>query len=359
LKYDQKVSGSNRTVLNIQMLRALAALLVVLFHLGGHYRDAGGIFTGLIEFSKWGLFGVDIFFIISGFVISYTVFPKQRNAQAAGTYFRHRLSRIYLGYWPFALLALYVIPIHTPENLANVSVFKTLTLTSGHLEFLALPVAWSLSYELYFYVIFGLLFCFSNKVIKRVLMVFFAVILLPTLFIDLDPWSNWAFWFSPYLLEFFCGVMIFLYRDFISQRRWMIPCITLVAAGFWFGTNADISPDTRVLFFAISAASIVMLALQLETNRLFVSPNWLVGLGDSSYTLYLSHVLMITAFYKLGLRDMLASQLQIVIELGFLTFIVFMLAVSHLYYKYIERPIYLKSINLRLPFTPRSVESSE
>lgn len=346
-------------VLNNQMLRALAALLVVLFHLGGHYRDAGGIFTGLIEFSKWDLFGVDIFFIISGFVISYTVFPKQRNVQSAGTYFRHRLSRIYLGYWPFALLVLFVIPIHTPENLANVSLFKTLTLTSGHLEFLALPVAWSLSYELYFYVIFGLLFCFSNKVIKNVLMVFFAVILLRTLFIELDPFSNWAFWFSPYLLEFFCGVMIFLHRDFVSQRRWMIPCIALVAAGFWFGKSTDINQDTRVLFFAISAASIVMLALQLETNRLLVSPRWLVSLGDSSYSLYLSHVLMITAFYKLGLRNMLASQSQIVTELGFLAFIVFMLAISHLYYRYIERPVYLKFIKLRLPFTGRSENPTE
>ena len=114
--------------------------------------------------------------------------------------------------------------------------------------------------------------------------------------------------------------------------------------------------DKRVLFFTISAASIVMLALQLKKNKLFISPCWLVGLGDSSYSLYLGHALMITAFYQLGLRDVLVSQPQIVTEMGFLAFIVFMLAASHLYYTYIERPIYLKANNLRLPFTRRSVE---
>lgn len=346
-------------VLNIQMLRAIAALLVVLFHLNGQYRDAGGAFSGLIEFSRWGFFGVDIFFVISGFVISYTVFPKHRNPQSRITYFRHRLSRIYLGYWPFALLALYVLPLHSPENLANVSTLKTLTLTSGHIEYLALPVSWSLSYELYFYLLFGLLFCFSNSVIKRVLSVLFMVVLVRTLFIDVDPFSNWAFWFSPYLLEFFCGVFIYNKRDLLSRRIFIGPTILLSIMALIPGMDAHASTDQRVLFFAVSAAAIVVLALQLEKNKLFISPKWLVSLGDSSYTLYLSHALMITAFYKFGFRDMLAAQSQPMIELGFLAFIIFMLLASHLYYLYVEKPVYRKSINKRLPFTRRHVESSE
>jgi peptidoglycan/LPS O-acetylase OafA/YrhL len=338
-------------VLNIQMLRAFAAILVVLHHLGPHYQDAGGGFTALTELAKWGFFGVDIFFVISGFVISFTVFPKKRDIHSAGIYLRHRLSRIYLGYWPFALLAVFVLPLHSPDNLVNVSMLKTLTLTSGDLNRLALPVAWSLSFELYFYMIFGLLFCFSNKVIKRVLLAAFVLLLLRILLINLDSGSNWAFWLSAFMLEFFCGVLIFLYRDLLSQRRWMIPGLSIIAVGLWLGVSKQfqLEPDTRVLFFGISAASIVMLALQLEVNKMFIAPRWLVSLGDSSYALYLSHVLLITAFYTLGLRDLVALQPQVLRELSFLAFLVFMIVASHLYYRYIERPVYLKAISLTLP----------
>ena len=329
------------------MLRALAALAVVLYHLGPHYQHAGGSLNFLIVAAQWGFFGVDIFFVISGFVISHTVFSRQRDLASAVTFLRHRLSRIFLGYWPFALLALYVLPLHSPENLVNVSTFDTLMLTSADLHKLAVPVAWSLSYELYFYGLFGLLYCGSNNVIKRVLLGIFLLLLVRTLFVKIDSDSNLYYWVSAYMLEFFYGVLIYLARELLSQRRLIVPALILIITGLVAGVNHSLEHDTRVLYFGISAATIVVLALQLEANRLFVAPTWLVSLGDSSYALYLCHLFIITAFYQYGWRDDLAAQSPIVMEFGFLALLAYIVFIAHFWYRRVERPLYLWAIGYK------------
>lgn len=331
-------------LLNIQMLRALAALAVVLYHLGPHYRDAGGGFDLLIRISEWGFFGVDVFFVISGFVISYTVFPKERSVQGAATFLRHRLARIYLGYWPFGLLALYVLPVHSVANLVNVSTFHSLTLTSADIMLLALPVAWSLAYELYFYALFGLLYSFSNTVIKHVLLAIFVLLLGRVLWVQIDPDSRLYFWVSAYLLEFLYGVMIYLFQDLLLKRRLIPLSGVLVIGGLMLGTGHQLEHDARVLYFGVSAAAIVVLALQLEQNGLFRAPAWLVTLGDSSYALYLSHLFVITAFYQWGWRDGLAAQSPWLVELGFLALLLYIVFLAHFWYRRIERPLYLKAI---------------
>jgi len=235
-----------------------------------------------------GFFGIDVFFVISGFVISLTVFPEQRNLQGAATFLRRRLARVYLGYWPFGLLALYALPLHNPADLLQVSTFLSLALTNADLTLLALPVAWSLAYELYFYALFGLLYCCSNAVIKRALLAIFALLLVRVLWLQVDT-------------------------------------------------------DSR-LYFGISAAAIVTLALQLEANGLFKAPGWLVSLGDSSYALYLSHLFIITAFYQWGWRDNLAAQSPWLVELGFLALLLYIVFLAHFWYQHLERPLYLKAI---------------
>jgi exopolysaccharide production protein ExoZ len=346
-------------LLNIQMLRALAALAVVLYHLGPHYRDAGGAFDALIRVSEWGFFGVDVFFVISGFVISLTVFPRERNLQGATTFLRHRLARIFLGYWPFALLALYVLPLHSPANLAQVSTFHSLTLTSADLTLLALPVAWSLAYELYFYGLFALLYGCSNTTIRRVLLGVFVLLLGRVLWLQVDPGSKLYFWVSAYMLEFLYGVLIYLYQDLVCKRRLIPASGVLIVAGLMLGAGSQLEHDARVLYFGISAAAIVTLALQLEANGLFKAPGWLVSLGDSSYALYLSHLFVITAFYQWGWRDDLAAQSPWLVELGFLALLIYIVFLAHFWYRRVERPLYLKAIGRKPEARPQPNPAGE
>jgi exopolysaccharide production protein ExoZ len=85
---------------NIQFLRAAASILVVLFH--------GAPIVGLVPGNHWvmglikhGYIGVDVFFVISGFVVSLTVDNALASGLSGFHYFAKRVSRIYVGYWPF------------------------------------------------------------------------------------------------------------------------------------------------------------------------------------------------------------------------------------------------------------------
>lgn len=341
-------------ILNIQMLRALAALGVVLFHLGPQYAAAGGSAQWLVDLAEWGFFGIDIFFVICGFVISHTVFEGQRDLQGVVDFFRHRLSRIYLGYWPFALLALYALPLHSPENLAHVSTWRTLTLSSADPYLLALSLAWPLAYGLYFYALFGVLYLCSNTLLKRILMLLFVMMLLRVLFMEVDTDSKFYFWFSPFMLEFFFGVLIYLYRDALTQRRMIAPAVVMLFAGFALVAGQVDQNDIRALCLGLSAAGLVLLALQLEFNKIFVAPRGLVSLGDSSYSLYLSHLFVIVAFYQWGWRDELAAKPQFMIELGFLALLFYIVFLAHFWYRRLELPLYRKAIGkpLKSPLRP-------
>jgi peptidoglycan/LPS O-acetylase OafA/YrhL len=341
-------------ILNIQMLRAFAALGVVLFHLGPQYAAAGGGAQWLVGLAEWGFFGIDIFFVISGFVISHAVFSRKRDSQGTVTYFRHRLSRIYLGYWPFALLALYALPLHSPENLAQVSTWRTMTLGSADPDLLALSLAWPLAYGLYFYALFGALYLCGNTLLQRILMLLFGLMLLRVLFMEVDTGSKLYFWVSPFMLEFFFGVMIYLYRDVLSKRRMIAPAVVMLFAGFTLVTGQVDDNDIRALCLGLCATGLVLLALQLESNKIFVAPQWLVNLGDSSYSLYLSHLFVIAAFYQWGWRDELAAKPQFMIELGFLGVLLYIVFLAHFWYRRLELPLYRKAIGkpLKSPLKP-------
>ena len=143
------------------MLRAIAALLVIMHHVLPHYKEMGGDLHAIYMISEWGFLGVDIFFVISGFIMAYTTFHKERNLMNAKSFFKHRLFRIYLGYWPFFFVMLFTLYITNKDQLSNLDIIGSFFLTNADMFQLILPVSWSLSYELYFYLLFLFTFFFS------------------------------------------------------------------------------------------------------------------------------------------------------------------------------------------------------
>lgn len=151
------------TLHNIQVLRAFAALLVVLHHFLPQFDVMGGKNALVTFISTWGFTGVDIFFVISGFIMVYTSFDKERGYDVAKTFLIHRLSRIFLGYWPFFLAMLFTLYRYEPVHLQTLDIFGSFSLLNANMFQLVLPVSWSLSYELYFYMMFVLTFFLSQK----------------------------------------------------------------------------------------------------------------------------------------------------------------------------------------------------
>ena len=93
---------------NIQALRGIAVLSVVFFHLLTIEQKYGGSRTILPDLFQFGLFGVDLFFVISGFVMVTVTRGKFQIPRQALRFIYHRVARIYPTYWVYSILVLIV-----------------------------------------------------------------------------------------------------------------------------------------------------------------------------------------------------------------------------------------------------------
>ncbi len=330
---------------NIQMLRAIAALLVLLHHALPHYEAMGGDLPWIKHLSQWGFAGVDIFFVISGYIMAYTTFDKPRTLQSAKTFLKHRLARIYLGYWPFFFVMLFAV-FYTKNRLESLDIWGSFFLINDNMFELVLPVSWSLSYELYFYILFAITLFLPVKRLYGLIPVFFVVLLSVSYYIHTHPPHLASFFYSHFLLEFFAGVLLYMYKKTVIRLR-ILPLVLLL--GF-YAYHYGISHETkngllRIATFGTGALMVVLAALIMEKYRLFRAGKLLVSIGDASYTLYLSHLIILQAFYYLGLRDLFTSTANPLLPLlGLISIVLLCITFSLIYYRHIEKPLYLKAV---------------
>ena len=136
-------------LINLQFLRFAAAMLVVLYHSSSHLRSTGldqGTVFALSE--GIGFAGVDIFFVISGFIMAWTT-QEAAGPAAAFDFLRRRLARIYSGYWPFFLFAVVLFAWTDPPFFEGSDLEKSAILWPTNR--LLLAVSWTLIFELFFY----------------------------------------------------------------------------------------------------------------------------------------------------------------------------------------------------------------
>ena len=275
---------------SIQYLRGIAAILVVYYHstiksVQNNLPDA--------EVFSFGQAGVDLFFIISGFIIC---FSTDKHSFSAVKFLKSRILRIIPLYWFFTLLALAVF-IAFPD-LVNSSggetvVFKSFFLLPTDDKYLVRN-GWTLSYEFYFYFIFAL---FAIIFEKRNI-VFLPLIMLAALgyIFSID------FYFDNYLLEFAMGVIsynIFKYKLPIKYDFYLLFIISLLLCLIYLYDF-----KSNVIFYGIQMWFIFHGSLLLERvakpiKLLEGFKRLLFKLGDSSYSLYLSHAFSLVIINKL------------------------------------------------------------
>jgi len=103
----------------------------------------------------------------------------------------------------------------------------------------------------------------------------------------------------------------------------------------------------RVLSFGVGAVSLVLCMIIIEAKKLYQAKGFIVLLGDASYTIYLSHLILLQMFYFVGLRDLFTCKECILVpELGLVVFLVICIGFSIVYYQKIEKPLYKKAISL-------------
>ena len=350
-------------LINIQFLRFAAALLVVFYHASKHV-SATGVDQGLLFAASEavGFAGVDVLFVISGFIMFYTTRVVTGFKPAVG-FLKRRLARIYSGYWPFFFLAMVIFWWARPEHFQDSRLLTSFMLWPQSLNHVLVDVSWTLSYELYFYLLFSLL-VFIGVPVRRwlvvVLLGIFAVVGAYRYWIlgDYSPENlynhSFAYQFlsSPFLLEFFAGAVLASVVKTGSKRSgWT--ALLLGIAGFalagWVNLyiyQGNIEQGyyelPRVLLFGIPSLLIVLGLVHLENNGLITPRRFSLSTGGASYALYLSHTLFFVATMKLGLNSALGNLPPWQVQLIYLGYIVFIVTFSTTHYRFIEQPLHRK-----------------
>ena len=299
----------------IQALRGFAALAVVMYHgkivVGGPgYGDAGERLFG------WGAAGVDLFFVISGFIMVHATSRSDGSAGYTLEFLAKRLARIWPVYviWTLAYVLLVEHPHHTQIALAKAFVFYPQTASGApFFGFAPTPVGWSLNYEVWFYVLFGasLLAGRWRWHALAALFVTFGIAIplavtgsvhtsayegysMPSAFLRLAA--------NPMMWEFAAGVAIGLVvrsRFRICNERVLATFVVLalIAAVWQLGSGYRHGNG----FFAWGASlAICVLALALwNKHRAIEVPRWLVWLGDISFSLYLIHRIPLFVLFRM------------------------------------------------------------
>jgi peptidoglycan/LPS O-acetylase OafA/YrhL len=289
-------------VSNIQVLRCFAALAVVWHHLQTRlHLELGAPAMGFA-----GRAGVDVFFVISGFIMFHTT---RNGDRTVFQFWTDRVIRIAPMYWlaTGAIVALFWLNLH-PNGVRAISgadiIANMLFLPNYRADGDAYPildVGWTLNYEMYFYFLFGLTFFLRSQVAALVAMtVWFAATGLVGIFGPPLPHAL-DFYFEPITLEFAAGgLLALLYRcelpataeSAARQLGWALLVGGIVAmlgdALFW-GEYVNWNPALRTLAFGGPAVMIVAGALLLERAGMVWRSRMLLLLGAASYSIYLVH----------------------------------------------------------------------
>jgi exopolysaccharide production protein ExoZ len=303
----------------------------------------GASIPSFIPIAARGNIGVDIFFVISGFVIAHTTLSRPRGASSARHFIKHRLLRIYLGYWPFFIAALAMHWAFFPENYARLKILESGLLLGTEVGHLVLDVSWSLTYELYFYAIFLLMFFVPARFVAWIIYLCFFLVFLNTLTLGLWEVGVDTFFTSPFLLEFFSGSILYLHKNRFHSY-WWLPCfVSIIGIALWMGSDIGlfIGDDAlRIFTYGTAALFIVILAIFIEQRDISKAKGIAILIGDASYTIYLSHAIILTVAIQLGYVDFLKNGYPQFVEAGFILLLGLIILFSVVFYRVFELRLY-------------------
>ena len=336
-------AGPAPKLASIQALRGLAALGVVLYHthiiLAQYGYPAAELFP---HFARHGMLGVNLLFVLSGFIIWRAHGSQLGHKHALRPYLRRRALRIYPLYWLFlsAYLLAAACGFGTPDfagDLPNLLSSYALLDPAGTLT-LPLQIAWTLLYEIRFYLLFALFFWSVPLAVAVFALWGLAIVLaqplgLATLSSLLSPWNTYFLW----------GIAAALVVDRLS------PCLAIAALPLGVAmllayvlqfnfTMAQLSARPDLLFWLAPAFALIVMGLvRLERHLGWAAPRALTLLGDASYAIYLVHSACLSAL-AIALKAM-PWQIALPAPLLFIAMAVASTGVGYAAHCVIERPL--------------------
>jgi len=289
---------------NLQVCRAFAAITVVI----GHALHDAGVVAAQRGAEAPGpdidwTFGVDVFFVISGFIMVHVSGKDFTRPGAAWQFLRRRLVRIVPLYWTLTTIMLAVglllpqllaIPVGSPSYVVSSYLFIPEWRVGAPVPEIRplLALGWTLNYEMLFYVaLAGVMFLPVKRAIAT-LTALFATAVTARFALEIQQ-TQLMFWSDPIILEFLLGCYLALAR----QAGWRLPApaaLLLGAAGITgLLLNSGSAAELRPLLVGLPALLLVAAAALGPTLPGGLPTRFATLLGDASYALYLSHPLVI------------------------------------------------------------------
>ncbi|MGD9759117.1 MAG: acyltransferase family protein [Comamonas sp.] len=334
----------------MQALRALAALYVVLYHsqvplfFWSTEADAAWM-----SFQKRGFMGVDIFFVISGFIMAWVCVFSGRSSDGTIGFLVKRIFRVAPPYWLATLLAVFILGrINTSDELFASLAF--IPLSKDGPPFYGTPVlfvGWSLVYEMSFYLIFAVALLFGRySIIVAIFALVTLVFAIPLLFdadltfsayrlIDIKS-SYLSALTNPMMMEFAIGMMVaWIYSKIHGKvnklHALVVFFVGVITMAVIMATYAD---GHNALKLGVPAGLLLLGVILAEDVGLLKVPKFAVWLGDISFAIYLIHPVVI------GLvNEHMPAPAAIGAFYGKVLFVIgAVVVISHHWYRLIEVP---------------------
>jgi exopolysaccharide production protein ExoZ len=330
---------------SVQYLRALAASAVVVYHaskaLAGHEEH-------VIDLG-YGTYGVDVFFVVSGFIMFYTTIG---SAITPLLFFLKRLIRIFPLYFILSTL-LYAMVVARPAWFNKASpdfgAYLQSILFIPHwnprlhdLQPILGP-GWTLNYEMFFYVLFALALFFPFR-LKALLAIPVITLLVAAGYLHAVHEPVYLTYTSPLMLEFCMGIVIactYSVSPAVGRRwRWGLLLVSIPTLVYLFGFHAELRGEEpfRPLFIGIPCALLLAFMVSLDRHGRLPRIGWLAYLGDSSYSLYLVHALILgfalRVWRQLGWADSALSRTAFIVSV-----LIASIAAASVLYERVETPL--------------------
>ncbi|PTT89242.1 hypothetical protein DBR42_08235 [Pelomonas sp. HMWF004] len=337
----------------IQAMRAVAAAMVVLHHAiraFGAKADAGATTAPwfFADVPQWNflVIGVDLFFVISGFIMVHTT-PQKYGAMAAFRFLVRRVIRIYplwwmalmipiagalAAYWKSGYVDAYVLSWH--RIVSSILLFPSMA-ESGHLQPIV-GVGWTLSYEMLFYLAFAVALMLGRRT------ALIAGALLVTVLMGAMASGSSAdlisFLANPIYLEFIFGMALGAAWNAgrLPKMSIWLGVVAIVAAVI-IGAQVPEDSSFRFVCMGVPACTVIWCALSLAGTKPWAGA---VRLGGASYAMYLFHmpvifwlVLKPALLVKIGLNS------PLLLDFYILASVALSVIVGCVLHALVERPV--------------------
>lgn len=318
-------------IISIQILRAIACLLVIQLH-----------FMPFIPFTNqyfFGAIGVDVFFVISGYIIGASIY-KLKDEKSPTKFLINRFTRVAPYYWLLTIAGFFFIYIFRKEHPFNLEMLLRSILFIPQVD-VTLPMGWTLNHEVFFYLFVGLSFILFPKEKVKYIGFLFLVFLLSVQFLPSSSYCilflkssiNYTFLFGFFtyfygkrLLNFFNSnllllltVILFVFITSITcdfkmypfQKDILLPLsysrdiIYFQFVEFKFGLP-------RVFIWGIPSFFLFLAVLAKEQMLKKCVNSMFVKIGDASYSVYLVQFFIVVFFLHFKTTNLIFPILAII-----------------------------------------------